>query len=231
MITLNPADRVRIGIIVIWSLCCFVIGWSGRSAWDRPAIVPVAAHAQIALGNGAVEAARAPGPIIPLQPVPAGAKPVSTFRAVVAQTTPVLRQGVRVVASQDAVKMSDKPDCLSNPQVTTQPEVSRCEALLQCPAVTVDGTLVTNRDGTPDLLLSANGAPITATYMPAPVISIKPRHLLGIGISDGIGRAGGIGGVVTYDFDTLPITVGADVYNTPLGISGRAFGVIHFRGL
>jgi hypothetical protein len=207
---MDSADRIRLAIITGWTLVWFGLGWGACHLYERPHEVAVTAHAQRDLGHGAIEAARIPEPPKPAQPVPAGAKPVSSFTATVAPTAPVKRKDVQL-ADQPA------PPATSGPLVTTAAELKRCAGIMECPAVTVDGTVVQNRDGTTDLLLSANGQPIDGTYRTGAVIAVPAQHPWAAGL---VYSNQGWGGFV--DRDLGPLRLGVE--------AGQGYEAIHLGG-
>jgi hypothetical protein len=84
-------------------------------------------------------------------------------------------------------------------------------AHLQCPALTLAGTLVRERDGQPDLVLSAEGAVIASARLTVVAPTALPKHhanALGIAWPLSVPGAG-LGILYERDVDVLPLRLSA----------------------
>jgi hypothetical protein len=165
--------QLRTLIIGCSYLVVAALGWIGCHFWERPVSVPVTEHAQACHGDVCL-AARSSTPQAPAQPIPKTATPQATFHAVVAGGKPEARTGV------------------------TPAQATPCEALLQCPAVTLNGTLVKDKDGQQDLYLSTGGQMVQeADFHPAGHAMVPREHPNRISLSKWSG--GGLSGAYERD--------------------------------
>lgn len=161
---------------LIWGLFCIGFG----SWWSRPKPVAVIPHDQVRNNDGTLTSGRTADPIKPVSRVPIGSKQVAGFRA---KTKP---------AKPEAIPGADPA------------KTKECEAFLQCPAVTITGTIIQDRNGQQDLILSEN---VDAAVF-APTVSLQPYRPWAAGLS--------------FDTDTqFGAWLTRDIGPVVIGISGR----------
>lgn len=212
----------RTYVTALLAILLYLAGWASCHQYNKPRAVPVIAHDQERQQDGSLIAARVDTPQPPQQIVPRGDQVQATGHIVIAARAPVLRPGIAiqpapVIAS--GVTPADLP--------VTARLLDQCERLLQCPAVTVDETLVRGKDGQQDLLVSTpDGQVQSASLAPVGPVLVASVHPWLIGPSYG---RGGWGLVAGRQFQALPLTVGVDAWRDPqYGNEVRAWAVGRF---
>ena len=142
---MTPAQLQKSFIAGTYALAV-LLGIGIGSSWSRPKPVVVVAHDQVRNADGTLTAARTADPIKPVSRVPLGSKQVAGFTA---KTKP---------AKPEAVPGADPA------------KVKECAAILQCPSVTIGGTIAQDKNGQQDLTLSDN----VESAVFAPTIKVQP---------------------------------------------------------
>jgi hypothetical protein len=199
------SSNFKIFIALALLFVAYLAGWWCADRYAQPATIAITAKPPVRQADGSLKAGVSTAPPAPLQIVPKGSRVDSTFVALVAPEPPIDAVATGTVLAADA----DHPA-----ETVTTGLIDTCEQLLQCPAVTLDGTLATAANGQPQLLLSTpNGTVETATLNAGATIPVPKVHPWGLGVRYGSG--GRVTPVGTYSFQSLPIVVGADLGATP----------------
>lgn len=164
----------------------FAGGWVACSKWNSPFETPVTEHGIIRGPGTQVTAARSATPAKPAQDIPKSAKVQDTFRATISGGKPVIKDNSKA----------------------SKAEADHCSAIMQCPIVSIDGTLVRNNDGQQDLYLSTGGSLIqTAELHPSVPVILPAEHRQALGVTYLTGDRWGI----IYERESGPVRLGVQI--------------------
>lgn len=220
----TPEKCIPAFAFLLWSLAVFGAGWASCHYYEKPRAIPVIAHDQVRQKDGSLIAARVSTPQPPQQIVPKGDQVQATAQIHLAAHALQLKPGVQVQQKSAGDAGLPAVAVASGPTVA---QLDDCERWLQCPAVTVDETLVRGKDGQQDLLVSTpDGQVQSASLAPVGPVLAAPVHPWLIGPSYG---RGGWGLVAGRQFQALPVAVGVDAWRDPqAGLDARVWGVWRF---
>ncbi len=184
-----------LALLVAVGAACFRAGMH----YSEP--VPVAAtyEAGKALPGGGLQLESRPDPkAVPAQPVPAGAKVQRTGQIKVRPKAPAKPAQLVGGAGQQGAALA-KDGAPEGPSI-------------DCPAVTLDYTLLRLPDGQERMLTSSpDGTVLDGHDSPVAAVTLVPERKWAAGLSYGLGaRSGGIG--VALERELAPFVVGADVF-------------------
>lgn len=190
--------RIQIAAGVAYTLIVSIITWGIAAHWYSPKPVAITAHPMVLAKNGTeAVAARVTVPEAPKQEIiPKTAKPREVFHVTLEGGKPVPK--------------------------TSSVSAARCAAEVACPSISVDGTLVTQKDGQPDLYLSTGGNLIKEAHLSVLDGAAAPpehRHALGV-IATSKGRWGAV-----YERQSGPVRLGVEVLQPPPGDKAPEFAV------
>ncbi len=212
----------------------FLAGYAtGRHSWAAKPVVQLA-DKQVALGNGAQDLAhsgsdgKTPAPAI--TPIPKGTQAVATadFHY---HSKPIWEPLASAASGQPAPSAESAPPAVP---LNCQPYLQDYTAHLTCEG-DVKETLVADKAGRFSLVAQGVGSTVIdqGSFAAGTLDKGVPdRHPLGVGIAYPLGLLNSQMGIaVSYDFNLLPVTAGADLYTQGGRAAGMATLVWHFRGL
>lgn len=199
----SVSSHFKISMIVIWSIALVAGTWFECTKYYGPQEVQQVSHVQKTLVPGTVLAAKEAAPIKPATVVPNGSKAIATIHIVVPESKPV--------ASSKAAVMP--------------PECAAYVSQLTCPATTLDATEVKDKSGQVDLVVkNADGSNANVVFNAGLTQDTYKFHHWSLGAAMPLGLSGtskyGLAGA--YEFQRLPVTVGAAIFT----VNGKPAEVI-----
>lgn len=227
--SLTNEYKLYLFAFLLYSLAVWSAGWIVSNRYYAPQAVPQIAHDQQDLGHGNVLAAKVVERIQPETVVPQGFKAQATAHIVVAGSKPVAVPDVHIAPTADSGELAFTDN--ADGSYSASPKLMQtCAKIMTCQTVTLDETLVKDKAGQEDLIVSDQTGSVQATFNAGTLSMAAKPHPWALGVARpfGIPMASQYGLAAAYSFQGLPVTVGADVFTTDSRPSGVLTAMVRF---